>query len=95
MKQILTILMIFCALAAGAAGKAPKGAKQKGQNHQSCLGPSRAASGPRTVCHTCGRTVCQKGLAGKNIALWQSHGRYFDQNEERWMWQSAHGSWAR
>ena len=28
-----------------------------------------------------------KGLQGRHIALWQSHGRYFDQNEERWLWQ--------
>jgi len=29
----------------------------------------------------------QKGLEGKNIALWQSHGRYFDENREEWIWQ--------
>lgn len=27
------------------------------------------------------------GLAGRHIALWQSHGRYFDQRENRWRWQ--------
>ncbi len=27
------------------------------------------------------------GLSGRNIALWQSHGRYFDQNARRWQWQ--------
>ena len=94
MKQILTILMIFCALAAGAAGKAPKGAKQKGRNHQSCLGPSRAASGPRTVCHTCGRTVCQKGLAGKNIALGKATADISTGMKSDGC-GSAHGSWAR
>lgn len=26
-------------------------------------------------------------LSGRNIALWQSHGRYFDQKEQRWKWQ--------
>lgn len=26
-------------------------------------------------------------LAGRNIALWQSHGRYFDGDESRWKWQ--------
>lgn len=29
------------------------------------------------------------GLAGRHIALWQSHGRYFDQHEGRWRWQRA------
>ena len=30
-----------------------------------------------------------KGLSGRHIALWQSHGRYFDQNENRWKWQRS------
>ena len=28
-----------------------------------------------------------KGLSGRHIALWQSHGKYFNQSEERWTWQ--------
>ena len=28
-----------------------------------------------------------QGLADRHIALWQSHGRYFDQRENRWRWQ--------
>ncbi|MBE6250529.1 MAG: xanthan lyase [Bacteroidales bacterium] len=28
-----------------------------------------------------------KGLTGRHIALWQSHGRYYDQGEDRWKWQ--------
>ena len=28
-----------------------------------------------------------RGLQGRNIALWQSHGRYYDQRSERWRWQ--------
>lgn len=31
----------------------------------------------------------QKGLSGRHIALWQSHGRYFDQKESRWRWQRS------
>lgn len=31
----------------------------------------------------------QRGLAGRHIALWQSHGRYFDQVENRWRWQRS------
>lgn len=30
-----------------------------------------------------------QGLLGRHIALWQSHGRYFDQPENRWKWQRA------
>lgn len=29
------------------------------------------------------------GLAGRHIALWQSHGRYFDQRENQWRWQRS------
>ncbi len=29
------------------------------------------------------------GLANKHIALWASHGKYFNQKEDRWMWQRA------
>lgn len=31
----------------------------------------------------------QQGLSGRHIALWQSHGRYFDQTENRWRWQRS------
>ncbi|MBD5229638.1 MAG: xanthan lyase [Bacteroidales bacterium] len=31
-----------------------------------------------------------KGLDGRNIALWQSHGRYFNIDKNRWLWQRAH-----
>ena len=30
-----------------------------------------------------------RGLAGRHIAMWQSHGRYFDQQENRWKWQRS------
>lgn len=30
-----------------------------------------------------------RGLAGRHVALWQSHGRYFDQTENRWRWQRS------
>jgi hypothetical protein len=31
----------------------------------------------------------EKGLAGKSIALWHSHGYYFEMNLDRWEWQRA------
>ena len=30
-----------------------------------------------------------KGLNGKHIALWGSHGRYYNQQQETWLWQRA------
>ena len=30
-----------------------------------------------------------KGLSGKNILLWHSHGWYYNNKEKRWMWQRA------
>ena len=34
-----------------------------------------------------GRRKYSKGLSGRNIALWQSHGRYFEEKTDRWEWQ--------
>ena len=31
----------------------------------------------------------KKGLWGRHIALWQSHGRYFEAKTDRWEWQRA------
>jgi hypothetical protein len=36
-----------------------------------------------------GAQPAAKGLDGKNIALWQSHGRYFEPTLNRWEWQRA------
>ena len=33
--------------------------------------------------------VFDKGLSGRHIALWQSHGRYYEQKTLRWEWQRA------
>ena len=30
-----------------------------------------------------------KGLDNKNIALWQSHGLYYNQSQNKWLWQRA------
>lgn len=29
------------------------------------------------------------GLSGRHIAIWQSHGRYFNQNHNQWQWQRS------
>ena len=31
----------------------------------------------------------EQGLAGRHIAMWQSHGRYFEQDENIWRWQRS------
>lgn len=31
----------------------------------------------------------RKGLQGRHIVVWHSHGRYFEQKENRWKWQRA------
>ena len=30
-----------------------------------------------------------EGLAGRHVAMWQSHGRYFEQDENIWRWQRS------
>lgn len=30
-----------------------------------------------------------QGLDGRHIALWQSHGRYFNRDQSKWLWQRA------
>ena len=30
-----------------------------------------------------------KGMSGRNLAVWQSHGRYFDAGSGQWTWQRA------
>lgn len=32
---------------------------------------------------------CRQGLSGNHIAMWQSHGRYYEQKLSRWEWQRA------
>lgn len=34
-----------------------------------------------------GKDTPHGALSGRNIAVWQSHGRYFDKSESRWKWQ--------
>ncbi|MBD5266402.1 MAG: xanthan lyase [Bacteroides sp.] len=92
MKKLLSILMILCALTAGAAPKSPKKSKAKKARTTKVV---KAPTVPRPEREPFVRRVdsptadATGGLSGKNIALWQSHGRYFDQKEDRWTWQRA------
>ena len=35
-------------------------------------------------------TDISEGLEGKNIALWNSHGRYYNNTKDKWTWQRPH-----
>jgi hypothetical protein len=49
--------------------------------------PAKQPSGRKHLVTELGQGAYAKGLSGKNIAVWQSHGRYFDESAERWIWQ--------
>ena len=44
---------------------------------------------PAWVRNTSATYTTDQGLAGKHIALWGSHGRYYHQTMESWIWQRA------
>lgn len=41
------------------------------------------------IVRRCAQDWFAKGLSGRNIALWQSHGNYYESSEGRWIWQRA------
>lgn len=49
--------------------------------------PSSLPSRPDPIVTEIGGKRFNKGLDDKNIAIWQSHGLYFDYGTERWQWQ--------
>ena len=53
------------------------------ENKHKVKSPSRSGSIVKCI----GHQEFDKGLSGRHIALWQSHGRYYDPNEDRWLWQ--------
>lgn len=91
MKRVFVLIMIVSALMAGAAPKGQKSKKAKKPKTTKVVKASKSAERPERepfVTRLDAPTI-KKGLAGKNIALWQSHGRYFDLKDERWKWQRA------
>lgn len=90
MKKLLSILMIICALCADAAPKTPKGRKAKRAKTTKVVStPAVPRPAREPFVRSIDAPATPGGLSGKNIALWQSHGRYFDQKEDRWTWQRA------
>ena len=43
----------------------------------------------RNIVRNAGARHFRKGLSGRHIALWQSHGRFYDEGTGRWAWQRA------
>ena len=81
--------MFLLATLLTAADGAPRRRKTQRQKKAQ---PTRVVAKPRTsgsFVSSVDAIPAPKGLDGKNIALWQSHGRYFDQKENRWAWQRA------
>ena len=48
---------------------------------------TRPSGGTGLIVSKTGGHKFSKGLKDRHIALWQSHGRYFDNNSGRWIWQ--------
>lgn len=48
---------------------------------------TKSPSHSKTIVTCIGNQDYTKGLSGRHIALWQSHGRYYDLNEDKWLWQ--------
>lgn len=44
---------------------------------------------PVNFVHEIGGMNFRSGMTGKHIALWQSHGRFFDNGEHQWKWMRA------
>lgn len=67
----------------------PKKYFKKAGNRFSTASSSSSAGSHPVVSNLTDPVKGESGLQGRHIALWQSHGLYFDQNMERWEWQRA------
>ena len=87
MKPFVTFIILAFATAV-AADAAPRKAKKK--NTRRAVVTRTVKAEPRTTGPFVVRLDAPEapgGLDGKNIALWASHGRYYDSKEDRWQWQ--------
>ena len=48
---------------------------------------TKSPSGSRLIVEKLGGQTFEKGLSGRHLAVWQSHGRYFDTSLGLWTWQ--------
>lgn len=93
-RRAVMVGAMICALIVGAIGMDASAAPRKSKSKAKAK-TTKVVKAPRVKVERqpfITRVDAPKapgGLDGKNIALWQSHGRYFDQQEGRWMWQRA------
>ena len=87
MKHYLTLIIIIlvAAITASGATRKPKRRSKKSAKVTKVVKAEPRTSGPFVV--RLDAPEAPDGLDGKNIALWPSHGRYYDAKEDRWMWQ--------
>lgn len=86
MKYILTIIALLLSVSV-TASTADRRTKKKARKVSQVVKAKPRTTGPFVVRIDAPRAP--DGLEGRNIALWPSHGRYYDGNEGRWMWQRS------
>ncbi len=76
-KRITVILLLFFCLTV--AGQEPRNLKNVWGKIDTTIAPwATNVSRPNKI---------DKGLQGRHVSLWQSHGRYYDANKGYWKWQ--------
>lgn len=61
--------------------------KRDGKPFSSRFRTDNPAGRTRQIAKRNSRPEFRKGLSGRHIALWQSHGRYYNQARSKWVWQ--------
>lgn len=87
MKHYITLIIILLvtAMTCEAATRKPKKKTASRTNTTKTVKAEPRTTGPFVV--RLDSPEAPAGLDGKNIALWASHGRYYDSKEDRWQWQ--------
>lgn len=87
MKHYITLIIILlvAAMTCSAASRKSKKKTPKKAKVTKVVKAEPRTSGPFVV--RLDSPEAPAGLDGKNIALWASHGRYYDSKEDRWQWQ--------
>lgn len=81
-----TIFIITCCTGALLAfGTVPVSASTSDDGH--ALWGNIDYDGAPWVENASSQAAITKGLQGRHIALWASHGRYYDNKRGRWVWQ--------
>ncbi|MBD5252385.1 MAG: xanthan lyase [Bacteroides sp.] len=92
MLRLLSILLVLLCSVPPADSATRKKRTKKSTKTTAKVVKTRPTATPRTSGPWIVRpdgTPAPDGLDGRNIALWASHGRYYDSNEQRWTWQRS------